>query len=175
MSSSTASSEDFSTSEFQQNLDYLRQIDFFSGLPIESLKVFAYVGQRETFRSGDHLFHQGEDDGQAFYLISGQADLTHTDDSGEHLIRQHQAGEFVGRLTLLGKMPRLFSMKAVKDTEVLLITREKFDLTVQQFPEVMPRFVKSVVENIAKWEERFLRARTVGCEACMHKVGVSMV
>ena len=38
--------------EFQDNLNLLRQTYFFSGLPLETLKVFAYLCDREKFRSG---------------------------------------------------------------------------------------------------------------------------
>ena len=37
------------SSEYQENLDILRQTYFFSGLPLESLKVFAYLCTREKF------------------------------------------------------------------------------------------------------------------------------
>ena len=62
-------------SEFQENLEILRQTYFFSGLPLETLKIFAYLCTREKFRPGEHIFRQNEDDGQAFYIIDGQARL----------------------------------------------------------------------------------------------------
>ena len=63
------------SSEFQGNLEILRQTYFFSSLPLETLKIFAYLCTREKFRQGEHLFRQDEDDGQAFYIIDGRARL----------------------------------------------------------------------------------------------------
>ena len=71
------------SSEFQENLGILRQIQFFSGLPLEALKVFAYLCTRETFRAGDYLFHQDDNDGKAFYILSGEAELVRRDGGGE--------------------------------------------------------------------------------------------
>jgi CRP-like cAMP-binding protein len=161
--------------DFQEDLEILRQIDFFSGLPMESLKVFAYIGARETFRTGDYLFRQEDDDGQAFYIISGSAALAHNDGSGEQPIRTYQAGDFLGGLTLLGKLQRHFSLQAVEDTICLILTRDKFQTTVQQFPDVLPRIVKVMVDRIASWEESFLVTRSNDCEACRQKVGVSLI
>ena len=40
-------------SEFQDNLNLLRQTYFFSGLPLETLKVFAYLCTRQKFDPGE--------------------------------------------------------------------------------------------------------------------------
>ncbi len=61
--------------EFQENLNLLRQTYFFSGMPLESLKVFAYLCARDKFKAGEYLFQQNEDDAQAYYLIEGAASL----------------------------------------------------------------------------------------------------
>jgi hypothetical protein len=47
--------------EYQENLDILRQTYFFSGLPLESLKIFAYLCTREKFKEGEvlHPLRQG--------------------------------------------------------------------------------------------------------------------
>ena len=43
MNSNSGKNESGTSSEYQENLDILRQIDFFSGLPLEATKVFAYL------------------------------------------------------------------------------------------------------------------------------------
>ena len=101
MNSSAAENSTGATCEFTQNLEILRRIDFFAGLPIETLKLFAYLCERETFGAGDYLFTQDEDDGQALYLISGQALLVHAAEDGELQVRQLGPGEFLGGLSLL--------------------------------------------------------------------------
>ena len=63
------------SSELQENINLLRQIDFFSSLQLEALKVIAYLCDRESFEPGDELISQDEDGGRAFYILSGQRDL----------------------------------------------------------------------------------------------------
>jgi CRP-like cAMP-binding protein len=175
MNLSSGKTEAHQSSELQENLGFLRQIYFFSGLPLESLKVFAYLCTRETFNQGEHLFRQGDDDGQAFYIISGKARLVRTDEGPEQIIRDYDTGEFLGGMVLLGNMDRLFSLKALTDVTCLILTREKFSATVQQFPDLMPRIIKSVVERISAWESGFLVSQGEGCEVCGQKIGVSLV
>jgi len=175
MNSSPEKNEGHQTSEFQQNLELLRNIYFFAGLPLESLKVLAYICTRETFKVGEYLFQQDDDDGQAFYILSGKAGLEHKDESGDHMIREYEAEDFLGGLVLLSNMRRRFSLKAVTDVTCLILTRDKFIATMEQFPELMLKIIKSVVEKISSIEGRFLASSTEGCENCRQMAGFSLL
>lgn len=163
------------SSEYQENLNILRQTYFFSGLPLESLKVFAYLCTRERFKNGDALFRQGEDDGDAFCLIAGRAQLERTADSTHQPVRVIGPGDFIGGLSLLGETRRLYSLRALEDTICLVLSREKFSKTLQQFPGQMPRIFKAVVSAINRWEEHFLEEMSADCGGCMPRLGVSLL
>ena len=87
MDSSTEKNSAGGTCEFQQNLEILRQIEFFAGLPMETLKVFAYLCTRESFSAEEYLYTKDDDDGQAFYILSGRLVLVHDSDGGEEIIQ----------------------------------------------------------------------------------------
>ena len=175
MNSNTESNKDQGACEYQENVDMLRQIDFFSCLPLEATKVFAYLCTRETFKAGDYLFQQGDEDDRAFYLISGDAQLEHKSEKTEGAVRTYTPGEFVGRLTLVGKMRRLFSLKAQTDVTCLVLDREKFSKALEQFPDVMPKIIRVLVDNIYNWDKRFLAGHTADCRDCLQQIGVSLV
>ena len=175
MNSNSGKNETYRSCEFQENLDILRQINFFSQFPLEALKVIAYLCTREMFKKGDYLFHQNEDDGLAFYIISGNAGLFHNNKDGEHLIRNYHKGEFVGGLTLLGSLHRLFSLQSITDLTCLMLTREKFAKVLEQFPDLMPKVLKVVVDIVRAWEESFLGDYSASCDACKHNIGVSLI
>ena len=163
------------SSELEENLEILRGIYFFSGLPLETLKIFAYLCTRVKFKQGEYIFRQNEDDGRAFYIISGKAILERTDNSTAKEIRDCNTDEFLGGLALLGETRRLFSLKAVQDTICLVLNREKFSKAIEQFPDTMPRIFKAVAKNIDAWEERFLTDRADMCGECMVNLGVSLI
>ena len=161
--------------EFQDNLEILRQTYFFSGLPLETVKIFAYLCTRETFREGEHIFSQDEDDGQAFYIIDGRATLERTDNGKTVDIRDCQTGEFIGGLTLLGETRRLFSLKSVTDTTCLVLNRGKFLKTMEQFPNLLTRICNAVAQSIDTWEDRFLADRGDQCGECLSRLGVTLI
>ena len=161
--------------EFQDNLEILRQTYFFSGLPLETLKIFAYLCTREIFRQGEHLFRQDEDDGRAFYIIDGRARLERNDNGKKIEIRDYQTGQFLGGLTLLGETRRLFSLKSVTDTTCLVLNRGQFLKTMEQFPNLLARICNAVAKSIDTWEDRFLADRGDQCGDCMDRLGVTLI
>ena len=163
------------SSELEENLEILRETYFFSGLPLETLKVFAYLCTREKFKKDEYIFEQHDEDGRAFYIISGKAALERQDNDRVKKIRDCETGEFIGGLTLLGEVRRLFSLKAEEDTICLVLEREKFTKALEQFPDIMPRIFKAVSKNIDSWEERFLADRADLCGECMPNLGVSLI
>lgn len=163
------------SSEYQENLDILRQTYFFSGLPLESLKVFAYLCTRERFKTGEPLFLQGEEDADAFSLVTGKAQIERTVASGVQAVRVIGPGEFIGGLTLLGETRRLYTLRALETTTCLALSREKFTKTLEQFPGQTPRLFKAVVDAISRWEEGFLEELTDECRKCISRLGVSLI
>jgi len=161
--------------ELNQNLELLRQTYLFSGIPLEALKVFAYLCSREKFKEGEYLLRQGEDDGQALYIISGQAVLEREEGGLIRAVRQCHEGEFLGGLSLMGSMQRLFSLKAVSETICLILAREKFARTLSQFHDLMPSLFKALVGGVDGWEKSFLSSRTDQRDECLQHLGVSLL
>jgi len=158
MDSSTEKNNDGAACEFQQNLEILRQIEFFAGLPMETLKVFAYLCERETFTSGEFIYRMDDDDGLAVYILSGRLHLIHEGDGGKQTVQTYDQGEFIGGLSLLAPGRRLFSLKAELDTACLVLNREKFGKAIEQFPELVPKIFRSLADSIRSWDQQILFA-----------------
>ena len=55
------------------------------------------------------------------------------------------------------------------------MSREKFTRALEQFPQVMPKMIKTVVDNIYKWEKQFMAGRPDKYDDGLPKLGVSLV
>ena len=158
------------SSELQENINLLRQLDFFSSLRLEALKVIAYLCSRESFEPGDELISQDEDSGRAFYILSGCVTLERAGDRGQQTFREYGAESFLGGLSLLAEMHSLFTVRATASTRCLVLKRERFGRVVEQFPDLMPKILKAMVVRVRDWEKEFITA-----EAGMDRLGVSMI
>ena len=81
--------------EFEENLNILRQIDFFSTLPLELNKILAYLCTREKYKQGDYLFRENDTDEQAYYIIAGTTKLFYDEAGKERMIRDYETGAFL--------------------------------------------------------------------------------
>ncbi|MGB5985542.1 MAG: cyclic nucleotide-binding domain-containing protein, partial [Desulfobacterales bacterium] len=163
-----------SSCELQMNLDLLRQINFFSTIPIEKLKIFAYLCTRKSYAPDEEIFSQGEDDGQALLILRGQARLVREHEGRTMEIRTYEEGEFLGGLSLLSPMRRLFTLQAATDLECLILTRGKFERVLAQMPELTTRIFKVLVERLRTWDEQMLTACADGRSACQVG-GISLI
>ena len=161
--------------EFQEDLDTIRQVPFFSHLALDTLKVIAYLCNRETFKPGEKIFQQKEDDGRAIIILHGKARMIHESESGFREIREYGDGDFLGSLSLVGTGPRLFSLEAKTETACLALERKKFVKSMLQFPDQMPKVFQALVERVAMWEKRFFAEHTDDCESCVKAIGVSFL
>lgn len=163
------------SSEFQENLSTLRQIPFFSKLPIEKVKLFAYLCARNSYKPGDYLFQQGEDDGQAFFILEGTAALTYQEEDQEVVIREFGKDRFLGGIAILGNNRRIYSLKAIDDMICLVLARDKFDRTLEQFPELILPAIQGNLQRIHEWEKHFLSRHLKDCQECCKHLGVSVL
>lgn len=172
MNSSTDQSQQ--PSEYQANMEILRQIPLFSVLPIEALKVLAYFCSRESFEPGEIVFQQEESDANAFYILAGSAQLIHRRDGKEEVLKRYSEGDFLGGLSLLCGMKRLFSLKAEERLECVVLSREKFQKLWEQYPEISKRLIEGLSASIYLWEQRLLASESK-CPNCLESSGVTLV
>jgi CRP/FNR family cyclic AMP-dependent transcriptional regulator len=106
-------------SEYQANLEVLMQLPLFAGLPLEPLKVLAYLCKRETFRPEEIIFHEHEIDTNAYYIFEGMAELV-SESNGEAVFTTFGERDFIGSMSLFCDIKRLFTLKA--RTKVICLT-----------------------------------------------------
>ncbi|WP_421901022.1 Crp/Fnr family transcriptional regulator [Maridesulfovibrio sp.] len=161
------------TSEYQEHLEIMREITYFSGLDLEAQKLIAYLCVREKFSAGDEVFASGDLDQSAYYLISGSMEAFL--DAGPTKIQSFKEGDFVGALSLIGDSKRLFTLKATSDCVCIRLTSEKFKKAQEQYPVINSKFLKATVDMISNWEERFIANYNTGCSGCTTGIGLTLI
>jgi CRP/FNR family transcriptional regulator, cyclic AMP receptor protein len=145
--------------ELDQNLDLLRRVPAFSGIPFERLKLYAYLSKRMHFRAGEFVFRQGELGNLGYIVICGKGQVIRELKDHSILLNEFGAGDFFGGLVLLSDTVRLFSVRAKTDLECLTIDRETFQKLFLQFPEAALKMVGIMLKRIVQMEERLLQAK----------------
>ncbi len=162
-------------SDYRSAIDLLLRIPLFSVIPFEATKVLACLSQHVSFPAGETIFQQGEFDLHAYYILEGEAELLLHSDEGEQSIRIFGKGDFIGGLSLISAVRRLFSLKAKTDLCCILISAEGFQKTLRQFPEAAAEILKELSAEVYHWEYRLLHGKRKLCGRCRSGVGVTLI
>jgi len=149
--------------ELECNLDILRGVPIFSGIPLERLRIYAYVSGRVCYRAGEFLFRQGDSDDRGYIVINGQVQVVRELQDHSVLLNEFKPGDFFGGLALLSDIKRLFSARAVTYLECLSLDRESFRKLLVQFPEVGVKVLDMMIKRVVEMEEKLLSSQVQEC------------
>jgi len=163
-------------SEFMANLNIFRQIDFFSGISFEVMKLFAFLCQRQSYKAGDYIFHQDDDEQCSYYMLSGKAKLVLEQNETEHFVREYEAENYFGVLSLMTPMVKQFSLIATEDTTCIVMSRKAFSKVVDQFPETPFKIAKTIGQRISQAERKcILEFESSKRDDLKHFLGISLI
>lgn len=154
---SSSEKTDGRLSEFQENLELIKGVSWFSDFPSQATKVLSYLFIRGTFDPGDVICEPAEDAGQAYYLLSGKISVYKHSEVEKEKLCEFKKGDFVGGLSLFGAFPSLFYLIAEEQTRFLTLDRQQMLKVMEQFPDLRKIVLKSVLKELLKWEKKSLR------------------
>jgi CRP/FNR family transcriptional regulator, cyclic AMP receptor protein len=175
MSSSTEPREGASQPcGFSHCLDLLRELPILNGVPLDVIKVLAYLSESDTFASGETLCDQGEPLERCCIVVRGEVEVLRRCGETELVLKRCGEGFFFGGLGLLAAAKSLFTVRTLGSVQCLVLTREKFAKTVERFPEILPKILVNVVDHVFRWEEAYLRAHVAECGERSGEMGLSL-
>jgi len=128
------------------DVDKLAKIPLFSDLDRGAFLSILKDIKLRAARAGTAIVTEGEDGASMYVIVEGSVRVTRRPPGAEpKLLGDMGAGEFFGEIALLAKSPRIASVTALTDTELLELGREQLDLLARRHPrvgEVVGRFCK---------------------------------
>lgn len=119
--------------------EYLAQ---YVTLEVRELEQFFNVLTYKKYAKNDVLLQQGVLCQYQFFIVKGIIVATETDDEGnEHVIQIGIENSWIGDLASYShQIPSTRLIKTVKDCEVLLLSKDNFDLLLSQIPTLEKLF-----------------------------------
>ena len=176
MSSSTDLREGLSGKAcgFNDHLEILRELPIFNGVPLDVVKVLAYLSSVESFSVGEALCEQGDPLERCMYVLCGDVEVLRHAAGCANTMLTRGSGYFFGGLGLLAAAKALYTVRAVTPTQCLTLNKEKFLKTAQRFPDILPKILGNVVEHVFRWDEAFLTAHAEECASRGSEMGLSL-
>ncbi len=148
------------TTTSQSLRDLLRKVVYFENFTDLELLGLIEKGYRETIQAGEFIFHEG-DPGDAFHIIlSGSVEIL-SEKVNKH-IRDLQAGDFFGELSLIMGIPRTAAVRTLETTILFVVDRNVFHNFLSSYPQLADRLAETLVERKQELIQRQQLLRELG-------------
>lgn len=90
-----------------------------------------------SLQKGDHLFTEGDEGGDLYFIQSGSIEIYKSIESEAVPLTTMKAGEVIGTLTCMTKSPRLASAKALEDCVIKKVEHDNISKLINGLPKWM--------------------------------------
>ena len=135
--------------------DVLKRVPLFSDLSEAELGRFAEVlREREYPKNSVILFE--DDPGDALYIVStGQVKVVLIGEDGREVILSVLGdGDFFGEMALIDDEPRSAHVIAMKDSQLLVLRRDDFQVQLQAHPPIALKLLRVMVQRLRRADEK---------------------
>lgn len=121
----------------------------FGGLDDATLDALAAALDLVRISGGERLFAQGDAGDAAYLVLGGRLRIERTRGARTEMIREVGRGELVGELSLLTGAPRSAAIRAVRDSELGRMPRDRFEALLAAHPPLALEITRMLAGQLA--------------------------
>ncbi|HXV28979.1 MAG TPA: Crp/Fnr family transcriptional regulator [Sinorhizobium sp.] len=144
----------------KDEVEMLRRITLFAGLPPAKLKLLAFTSDRVLYSAGESLFHQGDIGDAAYVILSGKADVLVATPKGQLKVAEVEQNSIVGEIAILCNTPRTATIKTSTPLEALRIRKDDFLKLLADFPEMAVEIMRVLADRLSQTTSELTEARS---------------
>lgn len=124
----------------------LKEVPFLKDVPARALRAAGRGASWFSVAAGWPLIEQGDAPDCIYFVISGSLGAFRIGADGtSELVGYIRAGEPVGEMALFAGEPHTASVYALRDTEVVRISRSGFERLVRAEPDILQRLIRLIL------------------------------
>jgi CRP-like cAMP-binding protein len=128
-------------------------VPIFANCSAEEIAAITAVAQESFFQPGQIIVTQGTP-GQAFYLIlTGRVEILRDGTS----LGAFGPGDFFGEMSLLDQAPRSATIRAIEQTECLMLSSWDFKGLLERYPSIAIKLLEVLSRRLRVADERLGR------------------
>jgi signal transduction histidine kinase len=146
--------------------EFLRRLPFFAGLAEADLDQLCAITEPVAVRAGELLLEQGSEGDSLYVVLEGEFEVTQRavharqrgDEPDEIPLARCGPGDVLGEISLLDGSPRTASVRALRDSRLIVIGQEPFLRVLAANPAMVLAIVRNVTMRLRNTES-LLRQR----------------
>ena len=100
------------------------------------------------FKKGATIIHEGTTGSNAYLLLSGSVEVFKKVGDEKLVLSRLVKGNIFGEMSLVDDKPRSATIVALEDTEVRILSRERFETMLEQNPRAVIPLLKQVFQRV---------------------------
>lgn len=132
--------------------DIVRRLPLFEGLAPEDLNRLLEMAETVSLEAGQGLMKEGETGDSLFVVLDGEFEIRKRTGEQELAIAVRGPGEVLGEMSLLNRAPHSASVRALRRSELLRISRESFEQLLAASSAAALAMLRTVSERLRHTE-----------------------
>ena len=138
--------------------EFLRKVPLFKNLSDEDFERICGVVQEIDLPAGEELFPEGSPGDRAYVIKAGQLEILKASEGREVLLAVRGSGEVIGEFALIEKAPRMATVRARDDSQLIVILQEQFDELLKTSASAARAMLDVIFERLRANEARLLQS-----------------
>jgi CRP-like cAMP-binding protein len=114
------------------------------------LQKILSLATEKVYQINEMIFEEGVEDPNFYIILRGEVEISKKTTEGEpKVIAELVAGEFLGEGVLSGMAVKPASAKAIQETTLMILSREKFEGLIEKEPRTAVDFLLTVTEAVS--------------------------
>ncbi len=128
----------------------LREIPFFEEFSDDELAFFSKKVSLRSFPAQTELSKKGDIGDFLFFVVEGTVDIRlEPPDSKQKIIATFGRGSSVGEMSIVEDYPRSANIVVTTPSELLLLTKNRFESICQEYPQIGIKFLRGLIKNLS--------------------------
>lgn len=142
--------------DLARRVDVLERVDLLAPLSSAARQRLAELSKILPFGTGELIVRQGDEGGEWFIIVEGQVTVEVDRGLGPVQVAELGRGEFFGEMSLMTGEPRVATVRAARECELLVVRRSAFQAALAEEPEVLALISEVLAERRAMLSEQNL-------------------
>jgi CRP/FNR family cyclic AMP-dependent transcriptional regulator len=132
------------------DVEMLARVPLFQDLPRKTLERLHRIAVERKFPAGNMIVEEGDAAAGFFLITDGEVEVTR----GGTRLTTLGKNDFFGEMALLDGHPRSASVRALRDTSTLAMTRWDFTSEVETSPEMALEIIQVLTRRLRELDKR---------------------
>jgi len=133
------------------------------------MAVSAVIKTSSVFKKGDTIFHEGDVGNEMYIIKTGRVEVVKNIHGEEIILAKLQQGSFFGEMALFGDKHRSATIRAIEDSELIIINKKVLDSQLMRAPDWFVAIMKTLVQRLKETNKRIKSRYTIGLEYSLLK------